>query len=173
MLEYRLGHAKLCRGDKDAIEHLLKFAASFKGKNYIRSAFRFVAWYYLLNEDEKKYKQFIANARYTGNTYTDEDKDATHESEKGRVPNKKLLRARLLYDGGYYLTALNEIQNPNGIVLRNQMDSAEYDYRLARIYHAQKDTVHAENAYVNAYNKGKVAAAAFCRQLSVAAGKYL
>jgi hypothetical protein len=156
MLEYRLGHAKLCRGDKDAIDHLLKFAASFKGKNYIRSAFRFVAWYYLLNDDEKKYKQFIANVLYTGNSYTDEDKDAARESEKRQMPNKKLLRARLLYDGGFYKTALAELENPANVTLRNQRDSAEYDYRLARIYHAQKDTTRAENSYINAFNKGKV-----------------
>lgn len=156
MLEYRLGHAKLCRGDKDAIDHLLKFAASFKGKNYIRSAFRFVAWYYLLNDDEKKYRQFIANARYAGNSFTDEDKDAAREAEKGRLPNKKLLQARLLYDGGYYKNALTEIEKPGNVSLRNQIDSAEYDYRLARIYHAQKDTAQAEKSYIMAFEHGKV-----------------
>ena len=156
MLEYRLGHAKLCRGDKDAIDHILKFAASFKGKNYMRSALRFVAWYYLLNDDEKKYWQFIANVRYTGNSYTDEDKDAERESEKRQMPHKKLLRARLLYDGGYFKTALTEIENPANVSLRNQRDSAEYDYRLARIYHAQMDMPKAETAYINAFNEGKV-----------------
>jgi len=155
MLEYRLGYAKLCRGDKDAIEHLLKFAASFKGKNYIRSAFRFIAWYYLLNDDEKKYKQFLADVLYSGNTYTDEDKDATREAEQGRIPGKKLLRARLFYDGGYYKNALSEIENPENIILRNKIDSAEYDYRLARIYHAEKDSVRAEESYIKAFNKGK------------------
>src|SRR5204863_4191765 len=97
-----------------------------------------------------KYKQFIANVLYTGNSYTDEDKDAARESEKRQMPNKKLLRARLLYDGGYYKTALTELENPSNIVLTNQRDSAEYDYRLARIYHAQNDTVRAENSYINA-----------------------
>ena len=155
MLEYRLGHAKLCRGDKDAIDHLLKFASSFRGKNYVRSAFRFVAWYYLINDDEKKYWQFIADVLYTGHTYTDEDKDATRESEKRRIPNKKLLKARLLYDGGYYKNALRDIENPGSVILRNQIDSAEYDYRLARIYHAQKDTARAESAYLKAYYSGK------------------
>lgn len=155
MLEYRLGHAKFCRGDKDAIDHLLKFASSFKGKNYIRSAFRFVAWHYLLNDDEKKYKQFIADVLYTGSSFSDEDKDATREAEKQQMPNKKLLRARLLYDGGYYKSALNEIGNPGNVVFRNKVDSVEYDYRLARIYHAEKDTSKAEISYVNAYNKGK------------------
>ena len=155
MLEYRLGHAKLCRGDKDAILHLLKFAASFKGKNYIRSAFRFIAWYYLLNDDEKKYKQFLSDVLYTGNTFTDEDKDATREAEKKQMPNKKLLCARLLYDGGYYEPALSEIENPANGILRNKIDSAEYDYRLARIYHAQKDTAKAERAYLNAFNQGR------------------
>ncbi len=155
MLEYRLGYAKFCRGDKDAIDHLLKFASSFKGKNYIRSAFRFVAWYYLLNDDEKKYNQFLADVLYAGNTFTDEDKDATREAEQKRMPVKKLLRARLLYDGGYYKAALNEIENPGNIILRNKIDSAEYDYRLARVYHAEKDTSKAEISYVKAFDKGR------------------
>lgn len=155
MLEYRLGHAKLCRGDKDAIEHLLKFAASFKGKNYVRSAFRFIAWHYLLNDDEKKYKQFLANVLYTGKSFSDEDKDATREAEQRRTPNKKLLRSRLLYDGGYYKTALTEIEDPSNIFFRHKADSAEYDYRLARIFHAGKDTAKAEASYINAFSKGK------------------
>ncbi|MBK5284402.1 MAG: hypothetical protein JJE25_03280 [Bacteroidia bacterium] len=155
LIEYRLGYAKFCRGDEDAIGHLLKFASSFKGKNYLRSGFRFIAWYYLLNNDEKKYKQFINDVLLTGNTFIDEDKDATREAKGDRIPNKRLLRARLFYDGGLFINAADAMKNSDGLMLKDKIDSVEYDYRSARIAHAMADTSGAIVFYIKAFTDGK------------------
>jgi len=156
LLEYRLGYAKFCKGDKDAISHLLKFASSFKGKNYLRSGFRLIAWYYLINDDENKYKQFIADVLLTGNTFIDEDKDATREAKDERIPNKKLLRARLFYDGGLFDNAADAMRISYEFILRDKIDSVEYDYRSARIAQALNDTSGAIAYYVKTFTGGKI-----------------
>ncbi|HLG36198.1 MAG TPA: hypothetical protein VI757_15070 [Bacteroidia bacterium] len=153
LLEYRLGFAKLCRGDKEAVSHLLKFAASFKGKNYLRSSFRYIAWHYLLSGDEKKYKQFIADVLFVGSAVIDEDKDATREANEKRIPDKSLLRARLFYDGGFFSNASAELKS--GVSMKSKIDSVEYDYRLARIVHALADTTQAIILYVKTFSEGK------------------
>ena len=153
MLQYRLGHARLCRGDKDAVEPLLKFIASFKGENYLRSAYRFIAWYYLINDDEKKYLQYIGEVSNAGSTLTDEDKDATREAKEKRIPNKKLLRARLLFDGGFFESARTELKSAG--MMRDKIDSVEFNYRFARTMHAQKDTAQSISLYTKTFDEGK------------------
>jgi tetratricopeptide (TPR) repeat protein len=154
LLEYRLGYAKLCKGDKDAVIHLLKFASSFKGKNYLRSTFRYISWYYLLSGDEKKYRQFIGDVLFVGTATIGEDKEATREATDKKVPNQKLLRARLLFDGGYFNRAAGELKDMDN--LRNKQDSAEYLYRQARIIHCLSDTAQALNLYNRSYTEGKL-----------------
>ena len=67
-----------------------------------------------------------------GRAFIDEDKVALKEAEKNHLNSPKLLRARLLYDGGYYENAQLELTSENKL-----SDYAgffdEYYYRLARI----------------------------------------
>jgi tetratricopeptide (TPR) repeat protein len=154
LLEYRLGYAKMCKGDKDAINHLLKFASSFKGKNYLRSCFRYVAWHYLLTGDEIKYRQFIGDVLFVGAAAIGEDKDATREAAEKKVPDKNLLRARLFFDGGYFSKADEELKRVD--VLKNKVDSVEFLYRRARILHALSDTSNAINLYQRTFTQGKL-----------------
>lgn len=153
LLEYRMGYAKLCTGDKAAAIHLLKFASNFKGKNYLRSAFRYIAWYYLLSDDEKKYKQFIADVLLTGSQTIDEDKDATREATEKRIPDKSLLRARLFFDAGNFINAKNELRSIKN--LRDKVDSVEYNYRMARVVCSLSDTTLAINLYSQTFRAGK------------------
>lgn len=131
-LNYMLGVAKLARLDKDACFPLLNFLGNFKGKNYIRSAYLHLAWYYLIQDDPKQFEVYMQRIKNRGNSQVDNDREALSLSEKDIKPELPLLRARLLFDGGYYEKAVHELL---GYKTNNKKSEVEYTYRLGRIYH--------------------------------------
>jgi tetratricopeptide (TPR) repeat protein len=86
----------------------------------------------------------------------DEDKQADYEAENGVAPNMVLLRARLLFDGGYYNSALNELLNtPVKTAIKSKRDLVEYTYRLGRIYHESGNAAKAVENYQQTVARGK------------------
>lgn len=135
-LDYLTGKAKLNRLDSDAYKYLFKFAINFKGINYIKDSYQKIAWYYLVNENMEKYQEFIAKVIQYGNAVVDADIQAEREANNKAVPNVFLLKARLLFDGGYYEKALAAITSSKTTgFLKNSRDSLEFSYRIGRIYH--------------------------------------
>jgi len=135
-LDYQTGMAKLHRLDNDAEVYFLKYVNNYKGINYIKDAYQKIAWHYMANRDKEKYFEYINKVKEHGNTIVDADEQAEREAELGEEPNIYLLRARLLFDGGYYEKALTAItgETETGF-LRNTKDSLEFYYRIGRIYH--------------------------------------
>jgi tetratricopeptide (TPR) repeat protein len=131
-LNYMLGVAKLNRLDKDACYPLLNFLGSFKGKNYIRSAYMHLAWYYLIQNEPQQYNIYVERIKLRGNTQVDNDREALTFAEKNIKPDLKLLKARLLFDGGYYARAKHEL---DGYKSTDTKSGLEYTYRLGRICH--------------------------------------
>lgn len=134
-LDYLAGLAKLHRLDKDADDYFLKYIKHFKGANYIKDAYQKIAWHYYAHGDSKKYQEYLSKVLENGNTIVDADKQAERAAEKGDIPNYHLLRARLLFDGGYFLQAITELTSSTTQYLETQRDSLEYHYRIGRIYH--------------------------------------
>ena len=131
-LNYMLGVAKLARLDKDACFPLLNFLGHFKGKNYIRSAYMHLSWYYLLFDDPRQYEVYLQRIKNRGNNQVDNDREALTFSQNNVKPELPLLRARLLFDGGYYEKAVHEL---DGFKTNSIKSEVEYTYRLGRIYH--------------------------------------
>jgi len=133
-LDYLLGLAKLQRLDEDANQYLKKYLGNFTGINFIKAAYQKIAWYYLVNDNKSKYLENISNVEKYGNDIVDADKQAEREAEKNDIPNRVLLKARLLFDGGYYERALADLTKNNTNFLSSPKDSLEFYYRLGRIY---------------------------------------
>ena len=136
-LNYMLGVAKLDRLDADACYPLLNFLGNFKGKNYIRSAYMHLAWYYLLENDPQQYSIYVNRIKLRGNGQVDNDREALAFANKSSKPDLNLLKARLLCDGGYYSRARHELDD---FKPADQKAGIEYTYRLGRIYHNWKKT---------------------------------
>ena len=79
----------------------------------------------------------IQTCRTTGDQLVDEDKEAFSEALGGDPPNKLLLRARLLFDGGYYDEAQDVIAGKPIDSFPRYRDQLEVTYRLARILQRQ------------------------------------
>ena len=131
-IDFMLGVAKLNRLDADACYPMLKFLGNFKGKNYIRSAYMHLSWFYLIQNDNKLYNTYIERIKLRGNDQVDNDREALSYANKNIKPDLPLLKARLLFDGGYYARAIHEL---DGYKSNNKKNVLEYTYRLGRIYH--------------------------------------
>lgn len=135
-MDYLLGKLKLYRLDRDAVLPFYNYLLRYKGLHYIKSTYQLISWYYLINNNLPKYRENQNNVLKYGISLSETDKQAEREAKKNELPNIQLLRARLLFDGGYHSKAIEEL-NYKGLelTLRNTKDSLEYLYRLARIYH--------------------------------------
>lgn len=131
---YMLGLLKLYKISPEAPAYFLKYINTYKGNSFVQAAWQKMAWYYLIQGNEAKYKEYIAHCKKTNNEVTDEDKQAIHEAESKEMPNVYLLKARMLCDGGYYKRALEEVQAKPMTSFPRVRDQLEYTYRLGRIY---------------------------------------
>jgi hypothetical protein len=134
--DYVLGTARLNKLDKNANLDFLRFTSGFKGKNLIKSAYQRLAWYYLLQGEKINYSFYMKRVISHGALNTESDKKAMQDAESGQQPATTLLRARLLFDGGYYsqaLDQLSEFQPLSADILPEHR--LEFYYRKARILH--------------------------------------
>jgi hypothetical protein len=152
-LELLMGTAKLNKLDYSSATNFKRFLQSNKGVNYIKDANLHLSWVALLNGDTGSYRGYTGRIKTLGYTYGDKDKQALNEAN-APTPAPELLRARLLFDGGYYSKALSILsdQNPSGFTAK---DKSDYYYRCGRVYDAlNKDDLALQN-YQNAITYGK------------------
>lgn len=155
-LDYQAGTARLNNLDPGAAGSFRKFLAGFRGTNYIKSSWQKIAWTSLLAGDTASYRKYIRQALSQGSLEVDEDKQAAGEASSGLMPCVPLLKARLLFDGGYYQRALETLLN-NSLTqyIRNKSDLAEYYYRLGRIYQSLQQSQRALTNFRLAVKNGQ------------------
>ena len=90
-----------------------------------------------------------------GAVYSDADKKALADAKSGKWPDKWLLKARLLNDGGYHNEALTILNSPPTDGLQSVASQLEYNYRLARIYDALGKSNEALQYYAHSIRLGK------------------
>ncbi|MFC2101349.1 tetratricopeptide repeat protein, partial [Bacteroidota bacterium] len=135
-INYLTGLAKFRRLDKDAYQYLFSYVLNYKGQNYIKSAYQKIAWFYLINNQQEKYREYMNRVISYGSRYVDGDKQALKEAKSGNIPNIYLLKARVLFDGGYYEMAIKILNSvPKEKITNNNRDKIEFTYRMGRIFH--------------------------------------
>ncbi len=137
-LDYLLGLAKLKRLDSDADVYFKIFTTKYKGKNYIKSAYRYLAWYNIVFD-----KGSIANTYYliclkSGQLQQEEDKQAEKEAKESIRWPSEILKPRLLFDGKYYKESLNLLEKIDLLTYKEVKFKLEILYRMARIYQETK-----------------------------------
>lgn len=153
-LDFMYGYAKLNRLDTDADIYIKKFISENKGRSYQKEAYRKLAWYYLVNGYPDLYKKYMQQILQINEAPTDEDKSAQKEALQNILPNKELLKARILSDGSYFDKALVVMNNINPEKITNSRDKIEYYYRKARIYDELNRTNDAIKNYMLTIEKG-------------------
>lgn len=154
-LDFLLGKAKLQRLDSDADDYLLQFLANYKGKNHVKDAYRRLAWHEWIQDNPAGYAQYMKMLQNKGATILSEDKSALQEAEEDILPNKGILKARVLLDGGYANRAYKFLileSNETFNILKNKI---EYAYFLGRTTHQLERYEEAIRYYQWAIQMGK------------------
>lgn len=110
-----------------------RFLQINKGVNYIKDTYLHLAWIELLSNNTDGYKRLTEKALSSGFTYQERDKQAQKEASFP-VPSSVLIKARLLFDGGYIEKSLTVLNNITPGTLSTEKDKSEYYYRLGRVY---------------------------------------
>lgn len=135
-LDLMYGKYKLYKLDEDADEYIHKFLDRFEGRHFVKEAYQKLAWYELAqNEDITAYKKYMELCQNEGHALVDEDKQALRESETKLIPNPTLLKARLLFDGGYYSSAYALLVRKAYLFPIENEDQLEFNYRMGRVTH--------------------------------------
>jgi tetratricopeptide (TPR) repeat protein len=122
------------------------FLSNFKGQNYIKDAWQKIAWADLIENDTLGYKKNIQQVLRHGGTFIDADKHAEKLAKSEDIPNIELLKARLLFDGGYYKEAEEILFS----IIDSEIPLAERvekNYRLGRIGHTTNNYKKAKKYY--------------------------
>lgn len=132
--DMEMGYARLNHLQKDANIYLERYLVGFKGQFYLKDALQRLSWYYYLEGDmpmATKYRGWVVTR---GSASNETDKNALRDAQSGAWPNKDLLRARLLTDGGYTHEALKTLEGKGSSDFASVADKLEFSYRLGRIY---------------------------------------
>ena len=134
-LHFMEGVARLNKLEVGADQYLNRFLRETKGRHYIKEAYQKLAWYEVVHDREQRYPKYMEACKVHGASVIDEDLTALHEARLNRVPDRHLLTARILFDGGYVRKALQylEVQAPKQY--ESTEKQLEYYYRLGRIHH--------------------------------------
>lgn len=168
-LDYLAGQAKLNRLDPDASIYLLRFVTNTRGTSYVKAAYQKLAWHWLLQGQTGRYHENMEKVLRYGDKSTDADRLAYSEATSATIPNTCLLRARLLFDGGYYERAEQTLLNP-GCRPDGRRDEIEFPYRLGRIRHALNDHAAALTYYDLVISTGSAEQYYFAANAALQAG---
>lgn len=170
-LDYLMGIAKLNKLDLEVAEtYFNKFLQTNIGSNYIKDAYLHLGWIALLKNEEPNFLVLMAKTKNNGYTYQSRDEQALNEANAPK-PNLFLLKARLLFDGGYYNKALTMLVNNEAEDFATLKDKTEYFYRLGRINDELGKEDIALNNYQNAINLGKNLKYYFAAKAAIQMGK--
>jgi len=131
-LYYLRGEYRLRKLDSDAATDYLYYTSHFKGINFVKDAWRKAAWSYLIKGDTATYLQLMKKALSEGKTEVDADKEANEEAISKKIPSTIFIKARLLFDGGYYNRARQQLMlaDTSNFSIEEKL---EWCYRLGRI----------------------------------------
>jgi len=131
-LYYLKGEYRLRKLDLDAAKDYLYYTSHFKGINFVKDAWRKAAWSYLIKGDTATYLQLMKKVISEGKTEVDADKEANEEAVSKKIPSTIFIKARLLFDGGYYGKARQQLLKVDFSGLTTE-EKLEWLYRLGRI----------------------------------------
>jgi len=169
-LDYLHGECLLRKLDLNAAFYFKKFIHNFKGINYVKDAWRKLAWIDFLKGDTLGYFRAMDSVLVHGGKVVDADKQALLEAESEKLPNSDLLHVRLLFDGGYYARAKKILNNMKGKKLSPEVN-LERTYRYGRIADKEGQVQDAKIWYKRTLKEGQNSPRYFAANASLMLGR--
>jgi len=168
-LDFMLGVCHQRKLDPVAKVYFRSFVEQKRTGNFIKEAYQKLAWEGVLVDKPYEYYDELEHVKQFGKDVVGSDKNALREAHLRQMPNAELLRARLLYDGGYYDRAAEAIAQVNETELFGEQQ-IELPYRAARIAGARNLTEEANRLYRQTIAIGRDAPAYFACKAAVELG---
>ncbi len=169
-LDYMQGVAQLRRLNPDGAIYLQSFLVRTRGQHFIKEAYQKLAWAALLEGDTDGYSRHMNLVRERGRSSAGGDKNALREARAETPPHIELLRARLLFDGGYFDQAAAQLLRFDESHFPTFLNQLEYLYRMGRIRHGQQSYAAALRFYDQAIEKGRENPAFYACNAALQAG---
>lgn len=153
-LYYLKGEYRLRKLDTDASTDYLYYINHFKGINFVKDAWRKVAWSYLIKGDTATYRLLMKKVLIAGETEVDVDKEAYEEALSEKIPSIIFIKARLLFDGGYYDSARQQllVADTSNFSIEEKL---EWFYRLGRIEQKTGNSSNAKKYFMQTIELGQ------------------
>lgn len=169
-LDYLHGECLLRKLDMNAAFYFQSFLKNFRGINYVKDAWRKLAWIDFLKGDTLGYFQNMDSVFVNGGQMVDADKQALIEAKAHKLPNPDLLHVRLLFDGGYYSRAKKILDGMKDKKLTPE-EALERTYRYGRIADKQGKISDAKIWYKKTLKQGQNSPKYFAANASLMLGK--
>jgi hypothetical protein len=137
-LDYMRGLCYLYKLDNKADMFIKKYLDRYQGVHHIKDAYQKMAWSSLLKNNTQQYKIYMADLKQKGNAVAPYDVNAEREANLNLSPNINLLKAHLLFEGGFYDKAAAEIALCNLSNFKTDYEKAEFGFYKGRIEHKMK-----------------------------------
>ncbi|MEZ5045422.1 MAG: hypothetical protein R2831_00335 [Chitinophagaceae bacterium] len=155
MLDYEMGDAKLKLLDYTCQQDFSLFLKKYSGHFYIKECLHQMSLCAYLQGNVSLANQYRKEILIKGKTTSDADKQAQQFANETDYPDIKLLKAKLLNDGGKNKEALDILKTSNEKSFSKHEEQVEYCYRIARIYDALENTDKAIEFYSKTISLGK------------------
>ncbi len=166
-LDFMLGQAKLRNLNPQGRINFQSFLLRYPGRHFREEALQKIAWSYLLEGEVGQYHSTMAEI--DGGSRAGGDENATREASIGKVPHLELLKARLLFDGGYFRRARQELDAIDRSALE-ESEQLEFLYRTGRVLDGLEDRAGALSFYERTIALGRDNPAYFACNAALQAG---
>lgn len=155
IMDYEMASAYLLSLQPASVDYYQRYLSRTRSRMFVKESWLKMAYYYYISGDltnANRCRNQIANS---GSLLVDGDKQAQRFAEAAGWPNRQLLQARLLTDGGYYDKAHQKMTSLKTEDLLTETEKIEYYFRLGRIYDELQDPEKALVFYSRAAENGK------------------
>jgi tetratricopeptide (TPR) repeat protein len=149
-LDYLTGLCKLYALDLNSAPYFKTYLQKYSGQHYKKDCNQKLAWLALLKGDNAKYLEYKKMALTTGSALMEADQQALNWAKLPDVENMLLLKARLLFDGGFYAKSIASLKELRAEGFKTQDQQLEFSYRLGRALHKLADYPEAIKNYEQA-----------------------
>ncbi len=152
IFNYQFGCALLTRLDTMCTNYFYSYQQKTKSGLYIKDAWQKMAFAWYASGNNAKATYCMNQVITRGGTKLDADKQALRFAKTKTWPQKNILQARLLIDGGYNDKAITILNRIAVCEIKLPADKAEYYFRFGRAYQAKYDDSGGKENFVAAIN---------------------
>ena len=153
---FYLAESYLNRMDlEQARENYLLYLRKYKQPDFVKASYYKLSLIFLFSDKEQESGYYRKKVVSEGKLSTEMDKYAYYTVINNDPQNPELQKARLLFDGGYYVESLSTL---NSVVENNlpELEKLELNYRTARVYQLLKDYQLAEKYYLITFDSSSL-----------------